>query len=106
MSQQRPVYSGHSNIPRTLEAFKNRPCALPLDDPDYRSPEPEELAALISIMGWSQNVVAKKTGVRWDPKKGSSTVRRWKTAKTDPEHRDIPNAAWRLLLLEAGVVSI
>ena len=106
MSQEHPVYGGHSSVPHTLEAFTNRHCTLRYDDPQYQPPEPEEVAALIAIMGWSQNDVAKKTGVKWDWKKGSSTVRRWKTSKSSREHRDIPYAAWRLLLLESGVVSV
>lgn len=89
----------------SLAEFKNRPCALPFSDPSYRPPTPEEVDALIRLSGWSQNQTAKITGAAYNPKKGSTTVRKWRTAVDSPEHRDIPYAAWRLLLINAGVAT-
>ncbi len=107
MSQETPGYNIDSSVaPASLDAFRNRACALPLADPNYQRPTPEELSALIKIMGWSQNDVAELVGVNYDPKRGSSTVRRWKAPVEKPDHRDIPNAAWRLLLLHSGIVGI
>jgi len=107
MSQYSPGYNLDSEAaPASLDAFRKRACSLPLGDGNYRAPTPEELAALITLMGWSQNDVAKLVGVNYDPKKGSSTVRRWKAPIEKLDHRDIPNAAWRLLLLHSGIVAI
>ncbi|CAN0493716.1 unnamed protein product, partial [Scytosiphon promiscuus] len=36
--------------------------------------------------------------------KGSTTIRKWQTPVGKPEHRDIPYAPWRLMLITAGVV--
>jgi hypothetical protein len=93
-------------IPRTKEAFRNRACSLPYNHPDYVAPGPEEVAALIELAGFSQNQTAKLAGVKYDPLKGSSTVRKWKAKRDRKEYRQIPYSAWRLLLLYAGVVTI
>jgi len=106
MTQEHPTYGANRGAPETLQAFRNRACSLPASHPDYCPPTPAELDALIKIMGWSQNDVARITGVNYDPKKGSPTVRRWKAPVDKKDHRDIPYAAWRLLLLHSGAVSI
>jgi hypothetical protein len=105
MSEERAIYRVGNVKPQTLDAFKNRPCALPFDHPDYRPPEPYEVAALTELVGWSQVRVANLVGVKSDPKKGSTTVRKWKTERGD-ERRQIPYAAWRLMLLYAGIVTV
>jgi hypothetical protein len=105
MSENHAPYSNSGTLPETPEAFKNRPCARAFSDSEYQAPAPEEIARLIELVGWSQSDVAKITGVNYNSKKGSSTVRRWKAAKTDTQHRAIPYAAWRLLLINAGVVN-
>lgn len=103
MSTEKPIYNTSPGVPRTLEAFRNHPSARAFVD-GYEPPDADTVSALIDIVGWSQNQVAMLTGVNYNPKKGSPTVRRWKT-KSD-EHRQIPYAAWRLMLVAAGVVDI
>lgn len=71
--------------------------------PAFEQPTPDQVDALIKGMGWSQNDVAKLVGVAYNPKKGSTTVRKWRASTDSPEHRAIPYAAWRLMLLEAGL---
>jgi hypothetical protein len=105
MSENRAVYNVGKVKPSSLDAFKNRPCALPFDHPDYQPPEPYEVAALTELVGWSQVRTANLVGVKSDPKKGSTTVRKWKTEHGD-ERRQIPYAAWRLMLLYAGIVQV
>lgn len=103
MSTEVPIYGNESITPKTLEAIRNHPSALP-SQLGYIEPGPETVSALIQIMGWTQNQVAIITGVNFSDKKGSPTVRRWKT--TSKDHRQIPYSAWRLMLLVAGVVDI
>jgi len=91
-------------LPQTLEAFRNRACALPFSNANYKPPTSEEVSQLIKLAGWSQKVCAKITGVVYNDK-GSSTVRRWKTLSIK-DHRDINYSAWRLLLLHCHVVSL
>jgi hypothetical protein len=102
MSQETPIYVKPETEPTSLSAFKNRPCARVYTD-NYIHPTPEEVKALIKLCNWSQTQVAKLTGVTYNPLKGSSTVRKWQTT-SEKEHRDIPYATWRLLLIYAGVV--
>jgi len=101
-----PIYDVGGSLPISLEAFRNRPCALPFSHAAYMPPTPEEVDRLIDLAGWSQNVTAKLVGVAYNPKKGSSTVRKWKAAVEKDDSREIPYSAWRLMLIYAGVVSI
>jgi len=105
MSEQAAIYQTNNDVPLTLDGFKNLPCALPITDERYQRPTPEQVAQLINLAGWSQNDAAKLVGVSWDTRRGSSTVRKWKSAKGHKEHREIPYATWRLLLILADVVS-
>lgn len=91
--------------PLTLEALRNRPCALPFTDENYTPPTPQEIDQLIKLAGWSQNDAAKLIGVSWDTKRGSSTIRKWKTEDANNTSRGIPYSAWRLMLIYAGVVA-
>ncbi len=106
MSEKRATYQAVAAAPATLAAFKGRQCALPFSHPDYVPPTPVEVDALTKLMGWSQNDTAKLVGVTYNPKKGSSTIRKWRAATTSDDYREIPYSAWRLLLLYAGVVSV
>lgn len=101
-----PIYDVGGSLPVSLEAFKNRPCALPFENPAYVPPTPQEVDRLIKLKGWSQSVTAKLVGVTYDPKKGSSTIRKWRTSVEKDDYREIPYSAWRLMLLYAGVVSV
>lgn len=104
MTKTPAVYNVGGAMPMNLESFARLPCALPFIDERYQPPTPEEVAQLINLAGWSQNEAAKLAGVSWDTKRGSSTIRKWKSAKGEKEHREIPFSAWRLLLVYAGVV--
>lgn len=106
MSEQKPIYNLGNGLPSALDGFKNRPCALPFSNENFTQPTPEEVARLIELAGWSQNDTARLTGVSWNPKKGSSTVRRWKAPEGKPDSREIPYSSWRLLLLYSGVVDV
>ena len=93
-----------NNAPKTLAAFKNRKCARPFHL-GYTPPDHAEVTALIALAGWTQTDLAKLVGVSYHIKKGSSTVRRWKTG--DPANfKQVNYATWRLMLLYAGVVSL
>lgn len=106
MSEQRGTYNVGATAPATLMAFKQRRCVLPYAHPDYQPPTPEEVDALVKLAGWSQNDAAKLTGVTYNPKKGSSTIRKWRANSHSTDYREIPYSAWRLFLLYAGVVSV
>ena len=106
MSEILPVYDTGGVAPESLAAFKQRRCVLPFSHPDYRSPTPDEIDRLIKLAGWSQNDAAKLLGVTFNPKKGSSTIRKWRAHPDSKDYRVMPYAAWRLALLYAGVVAI
>ncbi len=99
-------YDTGGALPSSVDAFRNRPCALPFGSPSYVPPTPQEVDRLIQLVGWSQNGVARLVGVTFNPKKGSSTIRKWRASVGKDDHREIPYSAWRLMLLYAGVVSI
>lgn len=112
MSEEKATY-GPTGLPQTIEAFQNRPCSLVAWDPGYKPPEPEEVDALIKVAGWSQRIAAMIVGVPFDNKKGSTTIRKWRTPRLNPrtgqpntEHRQIPYSAWRLFLEYASVVTV
>ncbi len=106
MSEKSPIYNVGGVLPATLEAFKNRPCALHFNHQGYQPPTPQEVARLLELAGWSQNKTAQLVGVSWNPSKGSSTVRKWKAPSDKKDARPINYAAWRLLLLYSGVVAV
>jgi DNA-binding XRE family transcriptional regulator len=105
MSENNTIYNVTSD-PTTIEGFANRPCANSFASGNYQPPTLAELRALRKFMSWSQNDVAKIVGVSFNPDKGSTTVRRWETASDKKDSREIPYAAWRLLLLHAKVVKL
>lgn len=113
--------------PLSLEDFKALPCILLFTDPDFVEPTHLEVKSLIRLAGLSQSRVAKITGmkVQYHAKlpvpdiestaitdepartaKGSNTVRRWLLPHDNTNSRQIPYAAWRLLLLHSGVITL
>lgn len=99
-----PASYGSDALPQTLDAFSNKDCSRLFVDECYVTPTPDEIDQLIKLAGWSQNDAAKLVGVKWDVKKGSSTIRKWKSDKSKKDNRPIPYSAWRLMLIYAGVV--
>lgn len=89
----------------TFVQIKALPSALPYCHPDYRAPTPKEVDAVIRWAGLSQRQAALVLGVR-QTEKGSPTIRRWKSNEDSDQHREIPYAAWRLLLEYVGVVTV
>lgn len=104
MTEKRARYEVGGAGGVTLQDLARRDCARLFEDPAYRPPTPDEVDALIKLAGWSQNKAAKVAGVKFDPDKGSRTIRTWRSPKGSAGYREIPYAAWRLLLLTAGVV--
>lgn len=102
MTEEEKIYF-YSKNQKILESLKRTKCAKPFFSGDYVPPTPQQIQSLIAAMGWTQQQVAMITGVSWT-KKGSSTVRKWKTEE-GPDMRVIPYAAWRQMLECAGVVN-
>lgn len=100
-NREKSMNQKDQTIVNQLDAFHNRACVLPFDDPGYEPPTPGEVDALIKLAGWSQNQAAKIVGVTYNPKKGSTTIRKWRTRVESSEHRTIPYSAWRLMLITA-----
>lgn len=96
---------GALELASDLEDFKTLACTYPYRG-GYVPPRPEEVDQLIKLAGWSQNDAAKLVGVTFHPKKGSSTIRKWRTSADKADSRAIPYSAWRLLLAHAGVVEV
>jgi hypothetical protein len=71
---------------------------LPYDDPGYCQPSWQEVRAVIQQTGLTGAGVANLVGV------GSRTVRKWVSPPDTSNHAPIPYAAWRLLLIAAGLV--
>lgn len=88
----------------SLESFKGLDCVQLYSDPLYKPPTPAQIDDLIKAAGWSQSDTAKLVGVSYSAGKGSGTIRKWRAPVESKEHRSIPYAAWRLLLINAGVV--
>ena len=103
MSEVKASYDGQG-VPLTIEAFKNRPCGLGIEHPDFVRPTPQEVKGLRNLLGFSQVDVAKLTGVKWNDK-GASSVRKWETVE-GKEMRSILPSSWQLMLLKAGLIVI
>ncbi|RBW47310.1 hypothetical protein DS885_03950 [Psychromonas sp. B3M02] len=103
MSESKPMYNGQST-PNTLEAFKNRNCGLGIQSENYVHPTTDEVRALRKLIGFSQNELALFTGVGFDPKKGSSTIRKWEEKKGGLSC--ITKSSWQLMLIKSGLINI
>lgn len=88
-------------VGQPISLVERSSCTLPFADPAYEPPRPDQVDALIKSMGWSQSDVARLVGVSYSVAKGSTTVRKWRTPLGQKEHREIPYAAWRLMVIEA-----
>jgi hypothetical protein len=101
MSENKVHYSSATAI--TVEAFRNRPCSLPLSHPGYVPPTPAEVRALRNILGFSQARLGLLLGKRYN-KKGCKAVRRWETNVNSKEYTPMNYCAWQLMLLSAEVI--
>ena len=73
---------------------------LAYDDLAYRSPTPSDVRAVIDMLGLTADQVAALVGM-----KDGRAVRRWLAPEDSKTHAQIDYAAWRLLLIEAGLVA-
>jgi DNA repair protein RadC len=103
MSDIKASYGGQG-VPLSVGAFKNRPCGLGIEHPDFVLPTPQEIKSLRLLMGFSQVDLAKLVGVSWNSK-GASSVRKWETIE-GKEKRSVSPSAWQLMLLKVGLVSM
>ncbi len=103
MSEEKVLYS---NIEQkvTLEQLVNSQCFLPLSDPDYVPPTPEQIKWLRTYLGLSQAKLGYFLGKPVTPK-GCSIVRKWETAIDKKEYREIDANAWRRMLYAADLAS-
>ena len=72
---------------------------LPYADPGYRPPAPDEIRAVMQLLGTTAEQLAGLVGV-----KDGRAVRRWLSPPTAKTHAQIDYAIWRLMLLEAGLI--
>ncbi|MGF1804335.1 hypothetical protein L4C31_03685 [Aliivibrio sifiae] len=91
--------------PVTVEAFRNRPCSLPITDQNYVPPTPEEVRALRQLLGFTQSRIGALVGRAYN-EKGCKAVRRWENNIESKEYRPINYSAWQLMLLAAEVIFI
>lgn len=71
------------------------------DDPDYRAPTSSDVRAVIDMLGLTADQTASLVGM-----KDGRAVRRWLAPEDSKTHAQIDYAAWRLLLIEAGLVAL
>jgi hypothetical protein len=76
--------------PDTLHLFSN---------PAYQPPDHNDVRAVADLLGYTGDQLATVVGA-----KDGRAVRRWLAPPTAKSHAQIDYAAWRLLLLEAGLV--
>jgi hypothetical protein len=82
----------------------NRPSPFTLlayDNPAYCAPTPADVRAVIDMLGLTADQVAALVGM-----KDGRAVRRWLASQDSKTHAQIDYAAWRLLLIEAGLVGL
>jgi hypothetical protein len=71
----------------------------PFGDKQYRQPDEQDTRAVIQMLGTADQI-AVLVGV-----KDARAVRRWVASPGARTRAPIPYAAWRLMLLEAGLVA-
>ena len=67
-------------------------------DTQYQPPTPADIRSVIRRLGLKSSEVARVVGV------SSETVRKWQTSTESSGYKPMPYGAWRLLLIEAGLV--
>jgi hypothetical protein len=72
---------------------------LAYNDPRYRAPTPDDVRAVVEMLELTADQVAALVGM-----KDGRAVRRWLASCDSKTHAQIDYAAWRLLLIEAGLV--
>ena len=95
MSEARASY-----LVQTEQHIPTTSTLLPFSDPDYSEPSWKDLRAVIQRLGWTGSQVSDFVGVE------SRTVRKWTSPPDTSNHAQVPYAAWRLLLIAAGLVKI
>lgn len=103
MSEDKAIY-GSFELSMTIDDLMKSQCTLPLSDPDYVSPTPEQVKWLRIYLGLSQAKLGYFLGKTVTPK-GCSIVRKWETATDKKEYREIDANAWRRMLYAADLVS-
>lgn len=88
------------------ERFLKSGCLKPYSSKKYKAATRNDIATLIDREQWSELDVANMVGVQFDPEKGrgSTTVKNWLRPEGSNAHRKITYAAWRLMLINAGLV--
>jgi hypothetical protein len=71
---------------------------LTYNDPGYCAPTPADVRAVIDLLDLTADQVAALVGM-----KNGRAVRRWLASLDSKTHAQIDYAAWRLLLIEAGL---
>jgi len=74
---------------------------LAYNDPDYCAPTPAYVHAVIELLNLTADQVAALVGM-----KDGRAVRRWLASLDSKTHAQIDYAAWRLLLIEAGLAKV
>ncbi|WP_085944393.1 hypothetical protein [Hahella chejuensis] len=93
MTEEKGIYEtqtqGEKLTQGTLEPFAS---------PNYHPPKESDVRLLLRIAGLTGAEAGKLVGV------DARSVRRWCAPPDTSNHRPIPYSAWRLLLIEAGLV--
>jgi hypothetical protein len=93
MSEERPIY-------RVSSRTKLRPeTLLRFTDPDYQAPDHEDLRTLKDLSGKTGGELAAMAGLQ-----DARTFRKWTAPPAANQRAQIPYAAWRLLLIELGMI--
>jgi hypothetical protein len=71
---------------------------LAYNDPGYCAPTPADVRAVIDLLDLTADQVAALVGM-----KNGRAVRRWLASLDSKTHAQIDYAAWRLLLIKAGL---
>ncbi|WP_261887442.1 helix-turn-helix domain-containing protein [Vibrio aerogenes] len=100
-----PNYVINEEDAENWQVLLNSPCLLPLSDPDFQLPEPEQVKLLRQYLGLSQAKLGRFLGKTVTPK-GCSLVRKWETRKSSPEYREIDKNSWRRMLAAAQLCDV